>query len=167
MRFKPWVAAAALTVFSMAAQAATNLGSIGPGEHAVDISLPTPGAGVFNETLSFSLDSYSHVTGTLSGGTVLGVSYQRFSEMGNIPVVKVTPTGSTFDLGLLVAPTGIGFESGLYTLNLSGLLDKPAATSMRLTLNVTAVPEVSTWSMLALGLVGIAAVRRRAASSQA
>jgi hypothetical protein len=167
MTFKPWVAAAALTVFSVAAQAATNLGSIGPGEHAFDISLSASGTGAFNETLSFSLASSSHVTGALPGGTVLGVSYQRFSEMGNIPVVKVTPVGSTFDLGLLAAPTGIGFESGLYTLNLSGLLDNPAATSMRLTLNVTAVPEVSTWSMLVLGLGGMAAVRRRATSSQA
>jgi hypothetical protein len=167
MTFKPWVAAAALTVCGVAAQAANNLGAIGPGEHVFDISLSTPGTAVFAETLSFSLASSSHVTGALSGGSVLGVSYQRFSEMGNIPVVKVTPVGSAFDLGLLVAPIGVGFESGLYTLNLSGLLDNPAATSMRLTLNVTAVPEVSTWSMLALGLGGMAAVRRRAAASQA
>lgn len=159
---------AAMVLASGVAQATTNFSSIlREGVNTIDISLANAGGTLFQEDVLFTLGKTSQVTGTLRGvngaAALLGVRAQRFSEMGTSPIIQVTPVNvggsSTFDLGQLWAPTGIGFETGLYTLTLSGLSDV-GATGLQLSLNVTLIPEPSTWGMLALGLVGVAAARR-------
>jgi hypothetical protein len=167
MKFQFCLAAAMVLVSGMA-QASTNFPSIlSEGVNTIDISLAGAGDTLFQEDVLFTLGKTSQVTGTLSSVngavTLLGVRAQRFSEMGNSPIIQVTPVdvggSSTFDLGKLMAPTGIGFESGLYTLSLSGLT-AAGETGLRLSLNVSSIPEPATWGMLALGMVGVAGVRR-------
>jgi hypothetical protein len=163
MTFKPWVAAAALTVFSVAAQAASHFGALGPGEHVLDIMLTDPSSPLFEEQVSFTLNQGSQVKATLTGVTLSAVSYRDFTEAGGTQLVSVKSTmdaaGSAFDLGALRG--GIGFDPTSYNLQLSGLVNAPGATTVRMTLKVSAIPETSTWAMFALGMAGLAAVGRK------
>ena len=161
--------AAAIVCASGVAQATTSFGSyLNNGVNTIDISLPkvSPG-GLFQEDVTFSLRATSNVIGSLSGVTgdvtLIEVTAQRFSEQGTSPVISVTPTEvgdlSTFNLGQLWAPTNMGFETGLYTLSLSGI-KAAGVSSLRLSLNVSSVPEPTVWAMFALGLAGLAGTHR-------
>lgn len=173
MTTKVWVAAA-IAFASWSAQGATSLGQLPPGVSDFSVSFANTSGLTFNEQLTFSLGADSRVKGLLFGQgdsvNLLSVSIQRFSESGNAPVVSVTPKpvgdGFAFDLGDLSVPSGIGFDSSLYTLSLSGVRGT-GATGLSLALNVTAVPESATWSLMALGLVGLAGVRRAQARPHA
>jgi PEP-CTERM motif len=67
---------------------------------------------------------------------------------------------ASFDFGELWAPSGVGFDSGFYTVSLSGLATE-GLSSLKLNINVSAVPEASSWVLMGLGLAGVAAVGRR------
>jgi hypothetical protein len=152
--------ATALLWACCAAQAATALGTVTSGSYTADIVLDS--SPTFVQDVTFTLNQPSVVTGTLDGVSLLtGASALRFTEMGSAPI-DGTVSGNSFKLGLLPAPVGIGFDSGFYTLSLSGLA-KAGVSSLKLTLNVTpaAVPELQSWALMALGLVGVAAVARR------
>jgi hypothetical protein len=161
--------AAAIACASGLSQAATNRTavSLANGINTIDVTLNSAAGTFFQEDVPFVLEAPSNVKGTLigisGGATLLAVTAQRFSEMGNSPLISGTPTQvgnlSTFDLGQLWAPTLISFETGLYTLSLSGVKDA-AVSSLRLTLDVSTIPEPSTWAMLALGLAGLAWLQR-------
>lgn len=145
-------------------QAATNFGTLNDGDNTGDVGLT--GSVFFEETVTFNLNSTRNVSGSfraLDGNpSLLEMTVQRFSEDSNSPLVNVVPTeidgGYTFDLGQLWAPDAPGYDTGLYTLSMTGL--KGGASSVRLSLNVSAVPEPSSLVLLAVAVAGAAAIRR-------
>jgi hypothetical protein len=164
--------AAAIACASLTAQAANDFGLLNGSKPFLDISLTSLAGGTFSETVTFTLPATSNVTGTLIGlggqASLLDLSYQRFSEINPKPPTRVAVVQvgdvSTFNFGQLSAPSGIGFDSGMYTLNLVG---QAAAGVSSVRLSLSAVPEASTWAMWALGLVGVAAVGRARRASPA
>ncbi len=166
MMIRLGMVAAVFAATSMVAQAApTSLGLLAPGTYTFDIPLSLAGTGIISDQFSFTLGQSSQVSGTLTGvDSVREMRADRFSEMGNVPPVfattSVTGGVAAFDFGALSAPSGVGFDSGFYTVTLSGLADG-GVSSLKLNLQVSSVPEASSWALMALGLGGLVAVARR------
>lgn len=162
--------ASTIAFASAVAQATTGFShQLSDGINTISIGLINDGGTSFQEDVMFTLANTSKVTGTLTGvsglATLSSVSALHFTESGNAPLIQTTPIrvgdSYTFDLGQLWAPEPgmVGFDSGLYTLYLSGFRSA-GVTGLQLSLNVTSVPEPSTWVMLALGFAGLAGVNR-------
>lgn len=176
MKNRAWVAAA-IALSSLTAQAAvTDMGILRQGinETQVTFSESPIAPGFFSEKLTFSLVGDSLVSGWITGFPIdvrtENVTVQRFSVTGSSPYItaKLAVQGNSifFDLGTLQAPSGLSHYSGHYTMYIKGF-NAPTATGVNLRMQVTAVPEASTWAMLAVGLAGVALVSRARRVSQA
>jgi len=168
------LAFAAMAYLAGGAHAETQLQRLDPGAYSatfpVDVS-----TGAMSDRVYVSLNQASRVTGTIKGlATVDKLTTWTFSEMVGETVVdgvvEFDPSGlvASFDLGVLtktaMPPGMMGFpDPDGYWVNLSGLLGPAglAQGQVSIALNVAAVPEASTWLMMALGLGGLAAVGRR------
>ena len=178
---KPFAAAAVMAALAGGAQADSSIGAFGSydfgllsSSKGVSVGDPVYGfSGAFDNTFSFTLGSFSTVTGAVTGIDVFGDLTARYRlGVGTTPTWSAwsapAPVPSDPDTGVFGVSMGqSGLTSGqTYWFELSGAATQ-AAYSVTLAPSgaaqlTTAVPEAETWALLlsGLGLVGVVARRR-------
>lgn len=164
--------------FSTLAQAAGSalpyLGNLGYGDQSIAIPPLAPSTNAFVYEAQFNLLNDSALTGRLtgirSGAATLTESW--FNEASGQTESRtwartIAFDGQPFDLGALPGTAGVvSISPSIYTISLSGVLSDTTAAGATFKLSVAqAVPESGTWALMGLGLVGVAAVRRRSAQA--
>jgi hypothetical protein len=168
-----FVAAALLAVSSFAASAADTLVLVDQGDGAYSFSGAFD-SGLFDVNALFTLNSGSFLT---SGSVTTKFTAKKDIDFSAV-YIKNTVTNQTFNFTQTADDTSIGGEqwtlgeiatpSGSYALHLIGtntLTGGATITAYGGEMNVTAVPEPSSYALLlaGLGAVGFVARRRKAA----